>query len=336
MNEIIESNNYDSEKLITIGDKRAGESISFQLAQDFYNEITGKSEKIEEDHDAPVIICKSDIEQANYKIHQTLEQYHIVSMNYTISVKYINDSSERYSSIERFSLHAENKGKVVETITLEYRVLVVLPKVSRPQEYKITLDLRSREAEIDSMRKFGRFKYGFPVSIFDKSTTVAFSIEFIDIAVARSLMSTLNDWLGTLERSTMNKYLKAIRSKSSIYPSIGKYIFLLTSLYFALKYSTLYFALPVNHQFQHLGIFILAFGTAIFIMYEVGNWLGKVSERGLDSIYETSYIHISKCDQNLAAEAEEIRKNNLLKSVLSTIITFLFAVLASYVATKLG
>jgi len=67
-----------------------------------------------------------------------------VSFNYTISVSYVNDSSERYSSIERFNLHAGSKGKVVESVSIEYRLLIVLPKVQRPQEYKITATIESR------------------------------------------------------------------------------------------------------------------------------------------------------------------------------------------------
>lgn len=163
MKEMIEEIDGNKGKTISIGDDSAGTQISFQLAQDFYNEITGKSEEIEEDIDLAIIIDKNDIEQLNLRVHQTLEQYNVVSLNYSVSVKYMKDSSERYSSIERFSLHAGNKGKVVENIELEYRLLIILPKVLRPQEYKITVSIRSREAEIESMKDgFGKLRFGFP------------------------------------------------------------------------------------------------------------------------------------------------------------------------------
>ncbi|WP_019602888.1 hypothetical protein [Teredinibacter turnerae] len=337
MNEVISAHNDKDGNSIIVGGDSAGSKISFQLAQDFYNEITGKSEKIGEKHDLPVIINKNDIEQLNFRVLQTLEQYNVISLNYAVSVKYINDSSERFSSIERFSLHAENKGKAVENVSLEYRVLLVLPKLGRPQEYKITVELRSRECAIESMKDdFGQLKFGFPIFLFERSITAEFEIEFVDISVARSLMTTLNDWYETLEKTSVNALIKYVRSKSSTFPSIGSWLVLLSSLYFTFKYSTVYFDQSAQNDFQHLGLFVLSFGTFISAMHRIGNWLGKISERSIDSIYESSYINLSKSDLNLVSSSAMSRKKSLYKVIASVLITLTYGVSASLVANAIS
>ncbi len=204
MSDVMDGSAGGTDKVINLGKGDASRQISFQLAQDFYSEITGKSEEIEEDYRDPVVITRHDIEQLNHYVHQTLEQYQVASCSYNISVKYIKDSSERYSSIERFSIHAERKGKAVENVTLVYRVLILLPKIDRPQEYKISIVLRSREAEVESMREdLILLKYGFPILFFERSTTVSFRIEFIDISVARAIMGSLDRWKDGLEKSVL-------------------------------------------------------------------------------------------------------------------------------------
>jgi hypothetical protein len=325
--EIIEEIDENKGKTISIGDDSAGRQISFQLAQDFYNEITGKSEVIEENIDLAIIIDKNDIEQLNLRVHQTLEQYNVVSLNYSLSVKYMKDSSERYSSIERFSLHAGNKGKVVENIELEYRLLIILPKVQRPQEYKITVSIRSREAEIESMKdKFGELKFGFPFHFFEKSNTAAFKIEFIDISVARALMSSLTDWVGTLNTTSMNVHIKNVRSKSSYFPIGSKYLFLFVSFYSVFQYSNIYFLRDHNLLPKGLALFIISTGMLLFLMHRIGLSLGRVAERNLDSLYESSYINLSKSDEELACGSARAKRRAITKSSISLAITFVFCV----------
>ncbi len=65
MTELVEIDDYkdSDEKLVVIGDEKASNRISFQLAQDFYNEITGKSEQLKEFSSDLFILKVKDIEQ---------------------------------------------------------------------------------------------------------------------------------------------------------------------------------------------------------------------------------------------------------------------------------
>ncbi len=335
MNDILGINPDSQARPISLGEDNASSQISFQLAQDFYNEITGKSEEIEENIELPIIVNMGNIEQLNNRIHQSIEQYNVVSLNYSISVKYINDSSERYSSIERFRLHAGNKGKAVDTISLEYRLLIVLPKVQRPQEYKITVSLESREAQVEGMKDgFGKLKFGFPIHFFEKSTTASFKIEFIDISVARAIMTVLKDWVESLDKTQINETLKIIRSKSAVLPTISKYIFLFASFYTIIQYSNIYFSSEIIEPNKVLALYIVTSSMVLFIMYRVGITLGRLAEHNLDSLYESSYINLSSCDEKLVLDSKRARKTAAIKSVVSVIFTFAFGVAASVVANN--
>lgn len=337
MNNIIDNCSDNQERPFSIGEDTAPNQISFQMAQDFYNEITGKSEVIEENSTSPIIVNKNNIEQLNHRVNQTIEQYNVVSFNYTISVSYVNDSSERYSSIERFNLHAGNKGKVVESISLEYRLLIVLPKVQRPQEYKITATIESREARMESMKDtMGVLRHHIPLHLFEKSITASFRIDFIDISVARAIMTTLTDWVGTLDTTHMNKNVKIMRGQSSLIPVVSKYLFLVIGFYFLLNYANLYFPTDNIIEAKGLSLFIVGAGLALFLSYKIGFALGKYAKNNLDSIYESSYINLSSCDANLVSTSIRAKKYAMIKTIASISITLLLSIAASIISNKLS
>ena len=92
--------------LAVIGDGHGGtQSISMQLLQDVYNEITGMSEELNKGYEQSYQITFDDLIQLNIKINQLYEQYNIKSKNTQITIYYQKDSSEKFSSFERFSLY---------------------------------------------------------------------------------------------------------------------------------------------------------------------------------------------------------------------------------------
>ncbi len=115
MNDIVEFEQNNPEAVV-LGDEKASTKISFQLAQDFYNEITGRSENIKEYSSSPFILNLGHIEQLYHRIEQSTEQYNICSFNEQYTVSYVDDSSERYSSLARETLNkSATFSKISET-----------------------------------------------------------------------------------------------------------------------------------------------------------------------------------------------------------------------------
>jgi hypothetical protein len=130
MSEIIDAPEESSGQII-LGDDASQQAISFKMAQAFYSELTGKSEQISEKFTKSYILTIDNIDQLHQRIIQSTAQYSIASANASFSITYQNDSSERFSSIERFKTHAGAKGMPVEEVDISYRFLVVLPETKK-------------------------------------------------------------------------------------------------------------------------------------------------------------------------------------------------------------
>ncbi|VUD68901.1 hypothetical protein TDB9533_04260 [Thalassocella blandensis] len=81
MSEIIsngDGQNGQNDQII-LGDETSQQAISFKLAQAFYSEITGKSEKINEKFTKSFILSIENIEQLHKRIIQSTTQYNVAS-----------------------------------------------------------------------------------------------------------------------------------------------------------------------------------------------------------------------------------------------------------------
>ncbi|EKF9881373.1 hypothetical protein FXE82_16745 [Vibrio cholerae] len=337
MSEIISFEPIDNgNDVVVIGDEKASQQISFQLAQDFYNEITGKSETQSDKYSDSFIYNLSDIEQLHYRINQSTEQYNICSANVIYSVKYTDDSSERFSSLERLKLHAPAKGQAVEELSIVYNILIVLPKVNRPQEYKIKITLVSRVAKIEKMRaELSSFPFQVPLHQFEKATTLRYSIDFVDISVANALASCIKSWSDSLTKTEPNTILQWFRDKSDFLPIISKYSLLSVSSYYIWCLSSKY--VPVeDYVLRTIVLFVLASILFSFVSYKLGSYLGSIAGSNIDNTYEKSYICISNSDTNLVTKATKNISKSLRKSVISIVVTVVLGVASSLIANSIG
>lgn len=220
MNDIVEP----EENQVLLGDDASQKAISFKMAQAFYNEITEKSERLSEDFSASFILDIENIKQLHHRIIQSTAQYNVVTANSSFSAKYMNDASERFSSIERFEMHAGSKGVPVEEVDINYNLLVVLPQTNKPQEYRISIRLISRTAKLESMKKdMGVFPFSLPMAQFEKKFTCRVTVNFVDITVANSFVSVIKGWFDCLEQTEMNSIVKVLRSCSAFIPVVLAY-----------------------------------------------------------------------------------------------------------------
>lgn len=186
-----------------------GKSVSLQVVQQVYKEITGKTELISQRFEINHLATFEDLENLNRKIHQLLEQYSVEHQSCSITFFHENEASERYSSLERARLHEAASLSPTEGVAIEYDFLIVLPKARQPQPYKITINLGSRLVLLEKMRK--QRSLNSRVWRFLTSDTGGVSIEYVDYAVARNMRDAVAQWFGGLNQIEAPWWISVLR-----------------------------------------------------------------------------------------------------------------------------
>ena len=329
MTDIICNDDGDGGQVI-LGDETSQQAISFKLAQAFYSEITGKAEKISEKFVKSFVLTIDNIDQLHQRIIQSTTQYNVVSANVSFSVEYQNDSSERFSSIERFKTHAGAKGVPVEEVDISYNFLFILPGTQKPQEYRINIRLISRVVKLEDLReKTEDMPFSVPLWQYDNELTCRASIDFIDITVANSFMSVIKTWNSALDEVDTSAVLKKIRPYSRYLPALFKYGLLAAGVYYTYGVVDSYF---VDSEPKTTAMFVLIAFLFNFILWKFGLFAGRKSESHLDQLYEISFISFSGADKNLAKRCAAAKRKNTIFSICYLVGTFILGVLASGMA----
>ncbi|AUV88516.1 TPA: hypothetical protein ACN30N_002543 [Vibrio campbellii] len=320
--------------IVVLGDEKASNQISFQLAQAFYNEMTGKSERLSGKFNDSYLIKLSDIEQLHFRLTQLTEQYNICSANVSYSVQYNDGASERFTSLERFRSHAPSKGLAVEEITATYNILVILPKLKRPQEYKVRVSFFSRVAKIEKMREeLSALPFQVPLHQFESATTIKYSIDYVDVAVAKTFESAIVSWSGGIEKTTPRPWVRKLREKASFAPRIAKYSLTIIAMLAVLQASTKLIP-DVGYVVREVALFILFSAAFIILSYKIGSFFGRKAESHLDNTYEKSYINLSQADVNLVSEAENNINGSIKKAILNIVVTIILGAAGSILANQ--
>lgn len=333
MTELTIDGNEEGSQVI-LGDESSQQAMSFKLAQAFYNELTGKSERVKEEFNSAFILTMDNVQQLHHRIIQSTAQYNVASANASFSVEYLNDSSERFSSIERFMAHAGAKGLAIEEVDISYSLLVILPQTNKPQEYRINIRLISRCAKVEKMKEEIK---DLPVSIplwqFEGKLTCRASIDFVDITVANSFMSVIKSWTDCLEVTEMNFALKKIRPLSKFFPAACQYGLLAAGTYYTYGAIEPYFETPTPELTTKFVLFAILMN---FILLKVGRFIGNKAERHLDQIYQPSYINFSGADVKLAKGSSSSVRTNVTLSVSYIVLTLVLGVAASSIANLIS
>lgn len=326
MSEVISPDSEQGGQVI-LGDETSQQAISFKMAQAFYSEITGKSEKISEKFTKSFILTIENVEQLHKRIIQATTQYNVVTANASFSVEYQNDSSERFSSIERFKAHAGTKGVPVEEVDINYNFLFVLPGTKKPQEYRINIRLVSRAVKLEDLKeRTNGMPFSLPLWQFDNSLTCRASIDFIDITVANAFMSVIKSWNNGLEEVEISETLKKLRPFSKYMPALFKYGLLTAGVIYTFGVVDQYF---VSVHPKTTAMFVLLAYLFNFVLWKAGSFSGRKAEHHLDQLYDVSYILFSGADKTLAKNCTAEKRKNTLMSAGYLVGTFILGVLAS-------
>lgn len=326
-------NNISTTGDVSIGNEGGKpHTVSMQVLQDLYSELTGKTEELNRGYDIPYRCTLDDIKQLNLKINQMYEQYHICSSNCSVTVYHDEDRNQVYSSFERFELYDRSLVSPTESVLLQYNFIIILPKTKRAQNYVLSVRIGS---SVTMLRKMGG---GSPMQarilkmISARNATV--SIEYVDYIVARSFLDAIDGWFKALDSGKASPFRAFLQKNSRHIPGITKYSVGLFSGYLVYKYgSTL---VPVaSTDLNNLFISILISSGFIFCSYSLAKFFGKSAGRSLDMITELSYLQLNRGDEKAIEEFKARNRTKTIQAILGVLGSFGIGVLSSITASNI-
>lgn len=316
-----------------IGESSKAQAISLQTLQGIYNELTGKSEEVGKSYTKPIQVKFSDLEQLDHKISQACEQYNVVSGNGTITVYYVDDTRDRFSSFDRFRLHNSGCTSPVESILLKYNFLVLLPKTKQPQSYTITIRLASRVAVMRRME--GEF-YGPPPQIIRMmgNRTAVVEVEYIDYMVARNLLNIVDEWFKVIPTADEHKWLNWLRYRSHHIPKFAKFI---TGIVVGLIAIALLpkFIAAGSTDLMAFGLFSSWALLGAFTAYRMAGFFANLIENAIDEWTEVSYVNITKGDEVEISKAQRKNRFAIIKGLVGFVFTISLSVVTKIIANLL-
>lgn len=330
----LNGSNGISGDIAVIGESSNSTQVSLQTLQGIYNEITGKSEEVGKSYSKPIRVQFSDIVQLNHKVTQACEQYNVVSGNCSVTVYYVDDTRDRFSSFERFRLHNSGSTSPVESVLLKYNFLVVLPKTKQPQSYTVSIRLASRVAVAKRME--GEF-YGAPPLIIRLmgNRTAVVDIQYVDYMVARNFLNLIDEWFKGIPTATEYKSLHWLQIRSHLIPKVARFA---TAIFVVLLVITL---LPhfIAQGTTDLLLFGRYLGYALVATYAAYTLAGRFAvyiEHSLDHYTELSYLQLTKGDELAIAKAKRGNKFAIVRGVSGFFLTICVSIVTKIIANILA
>lgn len=220
-----------------IGEEPKSHLVSMQVLQDVYNELTGKTEELTKGYEIPYQVSFEDLEQLNHKITQLYEQYNVVSANCAVTVYHEKDQKQVYSSLERFRVYDRSSMSPTESVLIKYSILIILPKLKKPQGYTISVRVGSKVTMLKNMDDDDL--PGMIIKIVS-GRNAQVTIEYIDYTVARNFIDTIDGWFNSVESSKFSKYVLFAKKHSHYFPALLKYGIGIFSAYLCIKYAPVF------------------------------------------------------------------------------------------------
>jgi hypothetical protein len=308
----------------------AGTSITMQQLQQIYSELTGKSESISKYYDDPIHLSFDDIDQLHHRIMQTWEQYQVVSSAFLFTIYHIRNTKEKFNSFERLRLQISGGSEPVESVLLKYDLLVILPNVSKPQTYTISvrvvsrlaLERRIRQESTGSLKRF--------ITIMAQNTA-SVEITYVDYSVARAFLTAIDEWYQTIPRSIENKFMKWLQPNSHWIPRISRFVTVIIVVVLIIGILPHFISVDGSNFFQ-FSRFLLFSGLGIYAAYTLAWWSAVYAERAVDDWSDVSYIKLNRGDEIEIAKSARENRNHLIKGAFGVVGTVIVAITAKVIA----
>jgi hypothetical protein len=303
-------------------------SVSLQIIQNIYHELTRKTEDVSKSYNASFQIVHADFDQLHHRITQVCEQYNIKASNCSVKVYYINDTQETFSSFERFKHFNAGSSSSVESVLIKYNFLILLPKLNQPQSYTLSIRTASRVSIEKKMRD--DMPLGIPkILLLMGNRTAIVTVKYVDYVVARNLLNIVDEWLNTLPKAKTPKLWDYMRKRSGYLPFITCYI--VGIVVAALVLISLPHFVPHTATSQQLATFLFCSAIGLFTAYKLAYHLGSAAEDSLDRWNEISYVNLTAGDKKEIDDAQSKNKNSLLAAAIKFMGALSVSVLAKII-----
>jgi hypothetical protein len=295
-----------------------------QVAQAFYNAVTGKTEKLTRAYNTAFIIKPDDLKQLHLKCSQMCSQWAVVAKNSNVVIDHLDDNKEQFSSFERSEIYNSSNTSPVEVIIYEYNILANLPNQQRPQTYKLIVRMQSGLSLYEKMQ---RDLSSSRLYKFFRNATIIVEIEYVDYVVARSIIATIDSWINEIEVVTpVYNWITKLENFAHWIPRFTHlFIFTITSFSFFILTPS-YIAAPGDSvQLGKWLIFVFGF---VYISSMIGRYLGFGAASAIEELTATSVIKFNKGDEKLI---QKFRNKNLLQfaKMFFSLLGFIIQVLSS-------
>lgn len=327
--------NNNSELIVSQDGEVSSLPVSMQVYQAIYNEITGKTETITDSYNNYLILELADLFQLEHLLNQFLEQYQLSAFNVAITIFHSKATKERFSSFERLKIYNVTNNSPIERISIELNILITPPKLSKPQNYKISINIVSGATVIAKTKP--DLPVGVPGMVLMRAVqrhAVKVEIEYIDYIIARSFSEILRSWVTSIKEQKPNNKLKSLQKKSHFFRLTSELLFFIMSIIITVTYAKLFLA-NATQNYVPLVQYLLISGCAIILSKQFGSVLGRSIEHKVDSINtnEMSFIHINAGDKKQYVEFQDNLKDEKWDAWKSGFIAMAIGVLSSIAAT---
>jgi hypothetical protein len=244
----------------------------------------------------------------------------------------MRNTKDHFTSFDRAQLQISGGAQPIESILLKYDFLIVLPTLSKPQNYSISVRVVSRLAVERHMREEAYSAFSIPRFIrMMAHYTGSSEITYVDYAVARSLSTAIDEWFQTIPRSHENKFMKWAQKYTHWLPRTSRFITGIVMVWVLIRILP-YVINETRGDFLHFARFFLYGGLAIYAAYMIAGWLGIYAEGAMDSWSTLSYIKINRGDEREVERSVNENRTHLIKGAAGLTGVVIMDVIAKVIA----
>lgn len=276
------------------------DTATLQNYQSIYENLTNRSERRLTFKSDRHRVSTDHILNLHKQIDQTAHTMNVLNSSMYITQRSADDTSERWSAIEKFKIHSKTIPEVTTEIEIVYYLLIKLPHAERPGQYKITIGLRNSLYDLDKQRQNPESLDPVDVLMMSKMATARWEIEFTDMSVARTFSHAISAWYDALPRHPVPLAEKVSKYSKSYVPAVVRVISALIISFTAFG-SAIWTQEPMDSG--RIAVFILLMYGAHFATTPLISRLNKK----LMCIRTAASLNITSPDKDLLNEDEQKR-----------------------------
>lgn len=253
--------------------------------QALYHQLTGKKEVVFKAYNDDYIIRIDEIRDLVVRLEQTLQQYNFKATDIRFTVFHYDRDRLTNTSLERFLQYDENRKDPVKSVEIDVNFLLDATRTGRYQSYTISLQLESfvlAKSELIPRRGIGAYHEG--------TSAVQLKVEYVDYVVARSFISTVEEWVESLSKVPIRRMPDWLVNIVSEYGSLGANVFAASC-----AFAILLLTGNAHHNLDTINILVIS--TIFFTFRFLGQLISDAADSRLAIYWKFPFIIFNKGDE---------------------------------------